>query len=128
MGCGLFKSSQKVPSRADIAVLETYPEELQSKRMKILQWMKDDPGRKIKHRHAKVIREELAAPGWHEAWRREQELVAHPSRIDSYDSKILCLTLLNDDLRVLCPEELSRTDQSTIDGEFAAFEQASSDN
>ena len=128
MGCGMFKSSHKLPSRADIAELEKHPEEVQSKRMKILQWMKDDPGRKIQHAHGKTNREESAVPAWHEAWRREQELVAHPSRIDSYDSKILCLTLLERDLRVLCPEDSSRADQSTLDGESATFERASSDN
>lgn len=121
MGCGMCKSSHTMPSRANIAELEKYSEELQSKRMKILQWMKDDPGRRIEHTRARMTSGEPVLPGWHEAWRREQELVAHPSRIDSCDSKVLCLTLLDDDLRILCAEQLSRADQTTVDGESAAF-------
>ena len=47
---------------------------------------------------------------WQEAWLREQELVAHPSRIDLCESKMICITMVDEKLRLSCDDD---TDTAT---------------
>ncbi|CAF1303694.1 unnamed protein product, partial [Adineta steineri] len=54
----------------------------------------------------KNIKENVQLTYWQEAWEREQELVKHPSMVDSCESKISCITMIDENLRVLCDEEI----------------------
>ncbi|CAF4720342.1 unnamed protein product, partial [Rotaria socialis] len=96
MGCGFYKASKALLKREDLIELQKYPEELHEKRIKILQWMENDLGLKTKSIDRKKIKENEQLVYWQEAWQREQELVKHPSMVDSCESKMPCITLIDD--------------------------------
>jgi hypothetical protein len=111
MGCGTNKSPKTFLNKADLIELQKYPEELHEKRMKILKWMEDDVGFKSKMNDSnkinwKHIKENEQLSYWQEAWQREQELVQHPSMVDSCESKMSCITLIDENLRILCNEDV----------------------
>ncbi|CAF3312024.1 unnamed protein product [Rotaria socialis] len=108
MGCGFYKASKALLKREDLIELQKYPEELHEKRIKILQWMENDLGLKTKSIDRKKIKENEQLVYWQEAWQREQELVKHPSMVDSCESKMPCITLIDDNFPVLCNEENER--------------------
>jgi hypothetical protein len=110
MGCGAHKSSKKFLNKADLIELQKYPEELHEKRIKILKWMEDDMGLKTAiNEYDKInwkkLKENEQLSNWQEGWHREQELVKHPSLIDSCESKMPCITLIDEDLRLLCDND-----------------------
>jgi hypothetical protein len=111
MGCGTHKSSKIFFNKSDLIELQKYPEELHEKRIKILKWMEDDLESKTKMNDYKKInwkniKENEQLTYWQEAWQREIELVKHPSMVDSCESKIPCITLIDENLRLLCNEEV----------------------
>ncbi|CAF0799953.1 unnamed protein product [Rotaria sordida] len=107
MGCMFHKSSKILLKKADLIELQKYPEELHEKHIKILQWMENDL--KLNNYNKinwKKIKENEQLSYWQEAWQREQELVKHPSMIDSCESKMPCITLIDENLRILCDEKV----------------------
>jgi len=106
MGCATQKSSKQFLNKADLIELQKYPEELHEKRIKILKWMEDDLGIKPTMKNSKNLKENEQLSYWQEEWQREQELIKHPSMIDSCESRMPCITLIDDNRRVLCNEEL----------------------
>jgi hypothetical protein len=112
MGCATQKSSKALFSKADLIELQKHPEELHEKRMKILRWMEDDVEFQLKNNtypksNSKKIEENEQLLSWQEAWAREQELVQHPSMIDTCQSKISCITLINENLRLPRADEVT---------------------
>ncbi|CAF2622636.1 unnamed protein product [Rotaria sp. Silwood2] len=111
MGCAIHKSSKILLKKTDLIELQKYPEELNEKRIKILQWMENDLELKTKLNdynkiNWKKIKENEQLSSWQEAWQREQELVKHPSMVDSCESKMPCITLIDENLRLLCDEKV----------------------
>jgi hypothetical protein len=62
----------------------------------------------------KNIKENEQLLYWQEAWQREIELVKHPSMVDSCESKIYCITLIDENLRLLCDDEVNTNLQIKI--------------
>ncbi|CAF1354400.1 unnamed protein product [Adineta steineri] len=111
MGCATHKLPKQLFNKADLIELQKYSDELHEKRIKILKWMEDDlelksPMNDYKKINWKNIKENEQLTYWQEAWEREQELVKHPSMVDSCESKISCITMIDENLRVLCDEEV----------------------
>ncbi|CAF0937960.1 unnamed protein product [Rotaria sp. Silwood1] len=111
MGCTIHKSSKTLLKKEDLIELQKYPEELHEKHIKILQWMENDLELKTKLNdynkiNWKKIKDNEQLSYWQEAWQREQELVKHPSMVDSCESKMPCITLIDENLRVLCDENV----------------------
>lgn len=128
MGCVSSKST-KLLTKTELIELQNHSDELQEKRMKILQWMEKEerPSRKTheyKHIHRKDLIERETLNHWEEAWIREQELIAHPSRIDLCESKIHCITMADENLRILCnDDDDDDNDTENFWTEFEALEQ-----
>ncbi len=114
MGCGTHKSSKIFLNKTDLIELQKYPEELHEKRIKILKWMEDGLGLKTKMNdysnkiNWKNIKESEQLLYWQEAWQREQELVKHPSMVDLCESKMSCITSINENLQLLCNEDVEK--------------------
>ncbi|CAF1393097.1 unnamed protein product [Adineta steineri] len=111
MGCATHKLPKQLFNKADLIELQKYSDELHEKRIKILKWMEDDlevksPMNDYKKIYWKNIKENVQLTYWQEAWEREQELVKHPSMVESCESKISCITMIDENLRVLCDEEI----------------------
>ncbi|CAF1403696.1 unnamed protein product [Rotaria sp. Silwood1] len=111
MGCTIHKSSKTLLKKEDLIELQKYPEELHEKHIKILQWMENDLELKTQLNdynkiNWKKIKDNEQLSYWQEAWQREQELVKHPSMVDSCESKMPCITLIDENLRVLCDENV----------------------
>jgi hypothetical protein len=111
MGCGMHRLSSKILSKADIIELKKHGNEFHGKRLQILEWMEEsvqskqrtNDNRKI---HRRAMEEMQTCNHWQEAWQREQELVAHPSRISSCESKLLCITTIDGNRRYLCENDV----------------------
>lgn len=130
MGCGSFKcvdssKSKKVLKRTDLIELQKHRDELQEKRLKILQWMEEEERPEKKNNEYKRVNwkhliEMESLNHWDEAWLREKELVEHPSRVDSCESKIHCITMADENLRLLCDDN---DDTESFWTEFQTMEQ-----
>ena len=111
MGCGIHKSSKISLKKTDLIELQKHSQELNEKHMRILRWMENDLGLMTKindHKktNSKTIRENEPLSYWEEEWQREQELVKHPSMIDSCESKMPCITLIDENLQLGCHEDM----------------------
>ena len=111
MGCITQKSPKKLFTKDDLLELQKHFEELHEKRVKILKWMEGGiecstkiPNRtKLKWKNTEGTEQPLY---WQEAWGREQQLVQHPSLIDSRNSKLSCITLIDENLRLPSEKEI----------------------
>ncbi|UJR27177.1 hypothetical protein I4U23_008473 [Adineta vaga] len=112
MGCTTLKSSKTFFTKTDLIELQKHPEELHEKRIKILKWMEDNIECQIKSNNnyskikSKIIQENIQLLYWQEAWEREQQLVQHPSLMDLSNSKISCITLIDENLRLPTDQEV----------------------